>query len=213
MMAMSKTLIASESGPGIEIIRQSRTALDKCGLNLDQLQEVVHRGREFQTRFTELIMMLAGPKEETPISIVVHVDRSIRPVYPNWVDKVMHPELESTGPVEYDIASAVSLWLHDKQKKGLTTGKVIFDHLKKNNMIESCGNLQDALAIQELGIAAFKKAFGNKVVYFWKSVVRDRYDGYLYVPCLYVSDGEVVLFWNWLDIDWDVNGPAVRFAK
>lgn len=32
----------------------------------------------------------------------IHVDRSIRPTYPDWVKIVMHPDLESTGPVEFD---------------------------------------------------------------------------------------------------------------
>ncbi|MFH1207511.1 MAG: hypothetical protein V1668_02795 [Patescibacteria group bacterium] len=215
MMAMLKTLIASESRKGREIIRQTcGIALDDCGLDEAQLQRVVHRGWELQTGFTKLIMGLAGPKEETSISTVVHVDRLIRPVYPDWVGKVMHPELECTGLAEYDLAKDVSLWLHDKQKNGgVTTDKVIYDHLKKNNMLESCGNLQDALAIQKLGVAAFKKAFGNKVVYFWKSVVLNRNDGGLLVPYLYVSDGEVVLGWGWLGNDWHDNDPAVRFAS
>jgi len=60
---MSKTLIASESGPGIEITRQSRTALDECGLDLDQLQRVVHRGREFQDGYKSLVMGLADPQD------------------------------------------------------------------------------------------------------------------------------------------------------
>lgn len=148
---------------------------------------------------------------------IVEVDRSVRPVYPDWVDKVIHPELESTGPDTFDILKDVSLWLHDKQKNaGVTTGKVIYDYLKKNNILESCGSLQDALAIQKLGVAAFKKAFGNKVVYFWKSVVRDRRDGYLVVPYLRylcVCGGRVVLRWLWLDGGWYGGNPAVRFTS
>jgi hypothetical protein len=66
MMAMSKkTLIASESGPGIEVIRQSRTALDECGLDQDQLQRVVHRGRELQDGYKSLVMGLAVPQDFT----------------------------------------------------------------------------------------------------------------------------------------------------
>jgi hypothetical protein len=63
MMAMSKTLIASESGPGIEIIRQSRIALDECELNQDQLQLVVRRGRELQDGYKSLVMGLAVPQD------------------------------------------------------------------------------------------------------------------------------------------------------
>lgn len=153
-----------------------------------------------------------APKEEIPVSTIVHVDRSIRPTYPDWVKKVLHPELENTGPTDYDLASQISLWLHDKQKNGgVTTGNVIYDALKQSG-IESCGNLQDAVAIKKLGVATFKKVFGSNVVYFWKSVVR-RHDGDLHVPYLCVRDGMVVLGWDWLGRDWSDDYPAVRFAK
>ncbi|MBU0612431.1 hypothetical protein KKB10_00285 [Patescibacteria group bacterium] len=153
-----------------------------------------------------------APKKEIPVTTIVHIDRSIKPTYPDFVKKVMHPGLESAGLVEYDIATAISLWLHDNQKKGIVTGQVIYNHLKKNNMLGSCGNLQDALAIQKLGVASFQKAFGNIVVYFWKSVVQRR-NGSLDVPCLCVRGGGVVLYWNWLDDVWHGGEPAVRFAK
>jgi hypothetical protein len=154
-----------------------------------------------------------APKEEIPVSTIVNVDRSIKPAYPGFVKRVMHPELEITGFAEYDIASAVSLWLYDKQKNGgVTTGQTIYDYLKKNRMLESCGNLQDALAIQKLGVAAFRKVFGNSVVYFWKSVVQSR-GGHFSVPYLYVRGGRVVLRWGWLGYDWYGRKPAVRFAK
>ena len=42
--------------------------------------------------------------------------------------------------------------------------------------------------------------------------MRNRNDGNLNVPYLYVNDGKVVLNWNWLDNDWNDNKPAVRFA-
>lgn len=161
---------------------------------------------------TKIVTNEASVKEEIPITTLVHVDRSIKPAYPDFVKKVMHPDLESKGLAEYDIAGAVSLWLHDKQKNGVVTGQTIYDYLKTNNLLKSCGNLQDALAIQKLGVAAFKKAFGNKVVYFWKSVVQYR-GGDLSVPYLYVLGDEVGLGWRWLDRYWHGRGPAVRFAS
>ena len=153
------------------------------------------------------------PKVEVSLDTIIRVDRSVRPVYPDWARVVMHPELESTGPVEYDLATAVSLWLHDGQKSGVGTGQVIYDHLKGHGMLASCGSLQDALEIQKKGVAVFRKVFGNNVVYFWKSVVRFRDDRSLNVPSLYVHGGEVVLFWRWLDSVWFDSSPAVRFAS
>ncbi|MFA6473399.1 MAG: hypothetical protein WCV85_00830 [Patescibacteria group bacterium] len=173
------------------------------------------------TQLPDILKVLHGrakivpiaPKEEIPLDTIVHIVRSIKPVYPDFVKKVMHSELEKTGPLIYDIASAVSLWLHDKQKNsGVVDGKVIYDYLKQNNMLASCGNLQDALAIQKLGVAAFQKAFGNNVVYFWKSVVQYR-DGRLLVPSLCVEGGQVALGWRWLRDDWHDGRPAVRFAS
>lgn len=66
MMAMlkTKTLIASESRKGREIIRQTcEIALDECNLDEDGLQRVIHRGRELQNGFKSLVMDLAVPQE------------------------------------------------------------------------------------------------------------------------------------------------------
>src|ERR1700722_11534777 len=52
------------------------------------------------------------PTPEPPLDTIVRVDRSVRPVYPDFVKTVMHPELEKVGPAEYDLAT-VDLWLHD----------------------------------------------------------------------------------------------------
>lgn len=152
-------------------------------------------------------------KEKVSLDTIIRVNRSVRPAYPDWVDKVMNPELESTGPAEYDLATAIFLWLHDRQKGGVTTGKVVYDHLKKHGMLTSCLSLQDAEEIQKKGVAVFQKIFGNNIVYFWKSVVRSRDDRHLAVPCLDVSGDEVVLDWHWLDNDWRDAHPAVCFAK
>lgn len=63
-MSKTKTLIASESRKGREIIRQTcEIALDECGLEEDALQRVVERGRELQTGFKELVIGLALPQD------------------------------------------------------------------------------------------------------------------------------------------------------
>jgi len=151
-------------------------------------------------------------KEEIPVTTIVHIKRSIKPTYPDFVKKVMHPKLESTGLTEYNIATEISLWLHHNQREYVVTGQLIYDYLRKNNMLEFCGNLQDAQAIQKLGVASFQKAFDDKIVYFWKSVVQHR-DGNLCIPFLYVDGGRVVLGWDWVSDLWFDSMPAVRFAK
>ena len=143
---------------------------------------------------------------------LIHVDRSFTPSYPDWMKQIMHPELANTGPAEYDISS-VNPWLHpDQDNVGTTTGKVIYKHLEDNEMLKSCLNLQDGLAIKAKGIEFFRKHFSGKAVFLWGSVVQNRSGG-LYVPCLLEYDGRVVVYWSWLDRDWGGDSPALRFAS
>jgi hypothetical protein len=127
---------------------------------------------------------------------------------------VVHPALENVGPAEYDI-SAVEQWLHDGQKDGkCIEGNKIYNHLKKDDllMIKTCLGLRDLEEIQKKGLAFFRKHFKGKVVFGWAGIVRFR-DVSLYVPCLYESDDEVVLGWNWAGRGWDDSRPALRFAS
>lgn len=39
---------------------------------------------------------------------IIHVDRSIRPTYPDWARIVMHPDLEPIGPTEFDQTGTVA---------------------------------------------------------------------------------------------------------
>lgn len=142
---------------------------------------------------------------------IIHVDRTIRPTYPNWVKKVMHPELELTGPAEFDV-SKLEQWLHPDQVNGRVGGKVIYEHLKQNNMLEGCLGLLDLEAIQKKGITFFRQYFQGKVVFGWKSVVLFR-RGDRPVPFLVESDVGVVLSWYWLDAGWNASYPALRFAS
>lgn len=153
-----------------------------------------------------------APEPEVVIDPIIRVDRSIRPSYPDWVKRVMHPELENTGPAEYDITKT-ELWLHDGQKDGKwIEGNKIYTHLKDTgNLKNHCGP-RDLEEIQKKGIAFFRKHFKGKVVFAWQGIVRDR-NGDLYVPYLYGYGGKVVLVWSWLAYVWDGNGPGLRFAS
>ncbi len=146
-----------------------------------------------------------------PLDTIVRVDRAARIVFPDWMEKVMHPELESTGSAEYDI-STLQPWLHPKQMGGLARGQEIYDFLKDTNGLESCLGLSDGLAIQQMGIAVFRKFFAGKMMFLWKSVVQDR-SGNLVVLYLMEYDDKVVVGWRWLFSDWDDDRPAARFAS
>ncbi len=144
-------------------------------------------------------------------NFIVRVNRSVKPTYPDWMKKLMHPEMELLGPAEYDL-STVELWLHDDQKDGIVTGNAIYEKLKKDKAIADCLGLADLLAIQSQGITVFRKFFAGKAVFGWKSVVQNS-DGGLSAPYLIESDGEVVLSWFWLGLDWNSYDPALRFRK
>lgn len=152
-------------------------------------------------------------EETKPTDLIIRVNRSVPPSYPDWMKEVMHPELESTGPAEYDISEAEQ-WLHDGQKEEKwTEGNKIYAHLKKNDMLKTCLGLRDLEEIQKKGIALFREHFKGNVVFGWKGVVvvRNRY-GDLGAPCLYGGGGAVVLNWYWLNFNWDGNNPALRLA-
>jgi hypothetical protein len=164
-----------------------------------------------------------APAPEPPLDFLIHVDRSVRPSYPDWAkhDSVNNPgfvALEATGPADYDL-STVDQYLYGKQKTGgYETGNAIYKHLKDTSALVDCYGLADLLAIQAKcnkpgGIAVFRALFKGKAVFGWKSVVEGQ-GGSLRVPGLVEDDGGVVLRWLWLDDDYfHSRNPALRFRK
>ena len=196
------------------------TKMDFASQNLTagQLNAIVKNlgGEEGALKFLrgELVVqpvVIPEPLPEPVLDFIVRVDRSVKPTYPDWMKKVMHPDLELAGPAEYDL-SKVDQWLHDDQKRGSVVGNTIYKHLQKGDNLATCLNLQDGLAIQQKGIAVFRKLFAGKAVFLWGSVVRDSY-GRLDVPVLCERGGEVVVDWSWLDYRWYSDYPALRFGK
>jgi hypothetical protein len=136
--------------------------------------------------------------DTTPLDTIVRVDRSIRPVYPNWMKKVMHPDLENTGPEKYDLAEVV-LWLHEDQRNGGSAeADKIYRFLKDTGMMRSCLALRDGEEIQKKGVAIFRKLFERKVVFLWKSVVLSA-DGNLLVPYIFFHGDKLPTEWARFD--------------
>ena len=144
------------------------------------------------------------------LDFIVHVNRSVKPSYPDWIKEIVYPELESAGPVEYDLQT-LQQWLHDDQKGGVITGFILFNHLQRHNVLFSCLNLQDGLAIQQKGIAIFRKLFAGKVIFLWGSVVKNLND-HMFVPYLYERDSTVELDWRRLN-HYAPNDPVFHFSK
>ncbi len=187
-------------------------------LTLGQIEAVCNKlgGKEGVVKFLrdELIVQPIPVKQtipEPPLNFIVHVDCAVSPSYPDFVKKIMHPDLELTGPAEYDMQT-LGLLLHNDQKSGYTTGNKIYERLKKDKALNDCLGLTDLLAIQAKGIKVFRSLFAGKAVFGWKSVVQST-NGILLVPYLIGDGGRVVLNWRWLGSYWNSNNPALRFSK
>ena len=195
------------------------TTMKYASLDFGTVEAVFNKlgGLEGAAQFLrdELTLVLQ-PKPEPPpepvLDFLVRVDRSVKPTHPDWFKRLEHPELECSGPAEYDLQTGVHEWLHDDQKGGSVVGNTIHKHLQKGDALPTCLNLQDGLAIQAKGIAVFRKLFADKAVFLWGSVVQYR-DGRLLVPFLYEDGDRVVVLWFWLDYCWLSNEPALRFSK
>ncbi|MDQ5949299.1 MAG: hypothetical protein QG589_425 [Patescibacteria group bacterium] len=160
-------------------------------------------------------VLVEAPKPEPPpepvLDFTISVDRSVKPIYPDWMKEVMHPELELAGPTEYDL-SKVEKWLARGQGTGVVTGNTIYKELQTKNALADQLGLADLLAIQAKGLAVFRSLYNGKAVFGWKSVVQDHH-GILFVPCLIENGGKVVVRWVWLDYYWSSRSPALRFSK
>lgn len=145
---------------------------------------------------------------------IIRVDRSVRPSYPGWVKMVMHPELENTGPVEYNIF-AVERCFHESQKVMSVehdAGIKIYTHLRDTNMLNTCLGLRDLEEIQKKGIVFFQKHFHGDFCVGWKSIAQDI-DGNLSVPYLYGHSNGVGIMWAWMGSSFCLSSPALRFSQ
>jgi hypothetical protein len=162
-----------------------------------------------RTGRAELVMR----PEPTPVievgDSIVRVDRTSELVYPGWVKEVLYPELENTGPAEYD-ATKLTLFLLPDQEIGIVTGKRIYQYFSDGNLLQNCLGFRDLLEIQKKGVNFFQQNWNGKVVYGWRSVVRDH-DGDLYVPYLCV-DFNWVVEWRSIKNDYGFSKPALCFA-
>ena len=149
---------------------------------------------------------------ESTLDFTIRIDRSIKPSYPHWIKTVMHPDLECSGPVAYDIKNDVEKWFHEEKNILGTDGYRIYKNLEKEKKLNFCLNLQDALEIQKKGLDVYYNIFGDTKVYFWSSVC--KYDsGYLGVPLLRIHNQKIRLVWDWIENDLDSSSLALAFKR
>jgi len=189
-------------------------------------EEVAAQERERQRQTAEAITAQERERQRQTAEAedsVVRVDRSMRVTYPDGPLRVAHPELEATGPDEFDVRS-LKQWLHPRQRESVK-GEIIYIYLDNTNTITDFLNLQDLVAIQSRGLKFFRRYFANKDVFAWKSVVmenRQRANDLaapivangLLAPFLREYNNKVVL--EWCDVtfcSFDTDRPSFRFAK
>ena len=147
--------------------------------------------------------------EKTAETLIIQVDRSVKPKYPDGTKKLIRPEFERTGPTEYDLMSLRQL-VHKDREDGTSSGKLVYKHLKQTEAIKDCLNLQDGQAIRDKGVEVFRKIFGENYVFLWKSIAKNE-DGDLRVPFLFAGVDSVIIDWRWIGRKWHKSYCAFAF--
>lgn len=159
----------------------------------------------------EASMQRSAAEGDETMDTMIRVDRSFPCAYPTWIKEHVCPELENTGPAEYDFA-ACELWLHDGQKgSGMMRGERIFASLSMDRSLGRFIGFRDLKEILKKGPVFFKKYVKGHALYGWRSIVMHR-NGRLRVPYIYIRDGNVKLGWRWLVYCLNCRDPSLKFA-
>jgi len=113
----------------------------------------------------------------------IRVDRNIRPTYPRWVKRLVHPELECSGPSEFDLS-------------------------RLNRPL----NLQDGMAFQK-NEAVFRKFFGTRTAFLFMSLVEDRFGSLRVPFVVSEEHGPIELGWMITYCDWLSECPDAHFVR
>ena len=138
-------------------------------------------------------------KRRPPSETKVRVEPAGDPPYPVWVTAAVHPKLTRRGHTRFD-PSKLRLWrLPHSKRRQLRTGEWVYRQIRRNDLLERCLGLRDLLQIKRHGIRYYRRHFGKRPVFGWKSVVRDRL-GFLYVPYLFEFGDGVEIHWYFLNL-------------
>ena len=124
---------------------------------------------------------------EKKFSSIVCVDRTVSPLYPEWMCNLVYPELELTGPTKYDLSSLKKARSFSMDNHGMD----IFAYYQRHkDELSNCLGVSDLHAIKEKDFNLFERLFKFRAVIGWKSVFGNRTFN---VTFLY-SDGTKVLW-------------------
>lgn len=154
---------------------------------------------------------IATPQGLPPsLNTIIRVNRAERPRYFDGVGgeglRVMHPELESTGPAEYDLAN---LQVVPHGSDGSLTVDGVYNTVKNRKGVlglvgfrdtsamglSGCLGVADGRAILEKGIEVFDAFFPGKVLWLLRSIV--EHHGVLMAPCIFRTSESARLAIDW----------------
>ena len=122
-------------------------------------------------------------------------------LFPEWATGTLLPERKEkrSTPIRLD---ELELWHPRSSKKGaMETGAEVYRRITKARLIERCLSLREVIQIQRRGLRSYRKYFGGRAVFGWRSAVRDRL-GFRYVPYLFEFGDGVYVHWYLFDFAW-----------
>jgi len=144
---------------------------------------------------------------------IIKVDRTSTLIYPHIGWKPMFPALHVGRKDYYDLLESVEIVLHPDQKlRKLVSGHEILSWLKATDSFSLTGGfcltLHDAEQVEEKGVDFFRQNFGGKKLCYWGSA--GILNGRQGVPYQCYRGG-LVTDWRWLDDNFSLFEPGLRF--
>lgn len=126
------------------------------------------------------------------------------------MDKVVHkvaaPYVPLSKPSSIDaiVSGKTELWLHEGQKNGEVSGRVVWRFLMENReVLSGCARSFELRAIEAEGLDFFRKHFFGKVIF---GVILNSD----YWACLYEKNGSIELRSQWVEYPMNANNPFLR---
>jgi hypothetical protein len=132
-----------------------------------------------------------------PLNFTVRVDRSIQPTFPNNLTTALDPELDCSGPAEFDLSEVVAR----QPRRDGTREKIrrVYERIKFAGRLVEYLNLADLVVVRDVYHREFCRLSPDERLYGWKSGRRGEF-GRPHVPYIYKRpSGIVVLEWAWMD--------------
>jgi len=118
------------------------------------------------------------------------------------MSRLVHPELECAGPPEFDLSEVGQLFVKNCAGSGMLNCGDIYERVKTENVLPSCLNLQDGLAISDKDPAVFERLWRGKAIFLLASIV-EMLDKSLWIPFLHQDlEKAVKMTWFGLDREW-----------